>query len=1200
MSNLTNNPQDPTQQPMQQQPVQQQPMQQPQSTRRRIGFGFKNLKIGTKIILGLTAMLAVTGLIVVISFIGTTNSQVLTTRVQDLRVPTENTSADARSQLLTMLANIRGYLSLGDQVFLDNYDVAQTEFETDLSTLTELSVNWTNPANIDLLAELKTEYAEWKLIPPEMFRLFDNPDENEPALNLLAVEGAPRFASVLADITAMINAQAQRPLYLDDESVEEILELGPDALLGDDAVLLLKDMADFRGSWNSMAAGIRGYLATLGQNFLDEYDDNLEINQAAFNNLVVKKNLMTEAQLISFEQIEDTRQELLVFPQQMFDAAAGEQARADLYLLSSEAAPLAAELLNGLIDLADDQEILLENDVSAANSTLDTALLQVQIGAVVALVLALILTVVLQRAIAQPVVALSTVATDLGAGNLDARAVVDSTDEVGILGAAFNDMASELQSTLQGMEATIDERTADLATRAEELQERALEMEASQRVTFAATERTTPEDLLNLIVNLIRDQFDLYHAQVYLLDESRENAVLRESTGYAGRTLLQRGFSIPMDRTALVTTAIKNNQPVLVSETANDPNWLPNELLPETLSELVVPLAVEGEVIGALDIQARIEGYFTERSVPLFAQMTNQVAFLFENASLLNSVTEQTSSLEAFTDQLRAASEIGQRLNQITHSQELLDEAVNELQRRFGFYHAHIYLVDENNENLVVESGTGEVGRVLKERHHSVAMDRENSMVARSARTRSFQLANDVNEDPNFQPNPLLPRTAAELAVPLISGEKLVGVLDIQDEQVERFTESDIDTMVTLGGQIASTLETTRLFAEVEVAQSRMEGIINTASDAIISIDDDQKIVLFNKGAERAFGYTEEEIMGRHLEVLMPGRFSGSHEVNLPEFAESGIAQRRMSPSVEVWARRKDGTEFPAETSISQLEIGDRRLFTAILRDTTDQLAAQSSIVQSDNLKSEFLANMSHELRTPLNSIIGYTDVLLMGLDGELDPEIFTDIQAINDNGQHLLSLINDILDLAKIEAGRMTLDVSDVNVGKLLEDVKKNNDGLVTHKQVEIVVDVAPNLPMIRGDHHRLSQVMTNLVSNAVKFTEQGSVTLRAILNGNDMVLQVEDTGVGMVQEALDEIFEEFNQADTSSTRTAEGTGLGLTITRRLVQMHGGKIDATSTLGRGSIFTIRIPLNAQIQSEQDLTSSAANGQEQDVRKIER
>jgi transcriptional regulator with GAF, ATPase, and Fis domain len=217
------------------------------------------------------------------------------------------------------------------------------------------------------------------------------------------------------------------------------------------------------------------------------------------------------------------------------------------------------------------------------------------------------------------------------------------------------------------------------------LEERTRELEASQRVTFAASERVSPDELLSLVVNLIRDQFNLYHVQVYIVDEDQGAAVLRESTGYAGRQLLQRGHHISLDsERSLVVKAILEGQPVLVDDVSRASDFMPNPLLPDTRSELVVPLKVGGRVLGALDAQDRATGRFSESTVALFQTMAEQVSFLFENSELLQRVTQQTESMTLFTNQLRTAADIARRLGTILDPEHLLGQVVEMMQSRFG------------------------------------------------------------------------------------------------------------------------------------------------------------------------------------------------------------------------------------------------------------------------------------------------------------------------------------------------------------------------------------------------------------------------------------------------------------------------------------------------------------------------------------
>ena len=227
---------------------------------------------------------------------------------------------------------------------------------------------------------------------------------------------------------------------------------------------------------------------------------------------------------------------------------------------------------------------------------------------------------------------------------------------------------------------------------------------------------------------------------------------------------------------------------------------------------------------------------------------------------------------------------------------------------------------------------------------------------------------------------------------------------------------------------------------------------------------------------------------------------------------------------------------------------------------------------------------MSHELRTPLNSIIGYSEIMLMGINGPLNKENTEDVQAILNSGRHLLNLINDILDLAKIEAGRMALDIDDVSIHALLDDIKVSHSPILHQKPLRLVFEIQDDIPTIEADSLRLKQILTNLLTNAIKFTDQGSIYLRVRYENGWLFLAVQDEGIGISEEHLSTIFEQFRQVDGSSTRRAEGTGLGLTITNHLVQLHGGMIEVESQLGVGSTFTVRLPVRQENKEQVQYT----------------
>ncbi len=279
--------------------------------------------------------------------------------------------------------------------------------------------------------------------------------------------------------------------------------------------------------------------------------------------------------------------------------------------------------------------------------------------------------------------------------------------------------------------------------------------------------------------------------------------------------------------------------------------------------------------------------------------------------------------------------------------------------------------------------------------------------------------------------------------------------------------------------------------------------------------------------------------------------------------------------------RRKEPGEFPQKTihmmetfaAQSVLAIQNAKLFREIEEKSRELEVASRH-------KSQFLANMSHELRTPLNSVLGFTELLVDGIYGELPERAKATVARVQANGRHLLGLINDVLDLSKIEAGQLELDIEDYSVGQIVRSVVVAMEPLARSKGLRLAANVAEGLPLGRGDERRLTQVLLNLAGNAVKFTDKGAVEIEAYANGGTFEVLVRDTGPGIAPGNRALIFEEFRQVDNSSTRSKGGTGLGLAISKRIVEMHGGRLSVESELGAGCTFTVSVPINAEERVE--------------------
>ncbi len=378
------------------------------------------------------------------------------------------------------------------------------------------------------------------------------------------------------------------------------------------------------------------------------------------------------------------------------------------------------------------------------------------------------------------------------------------------------------------------------------------------------------------------------------------------------------------------------------------------------------------------------------------------------------------------------------------------------------------------------------------------------------------------------------------------------------------------------------------------------------------------------------FGYEEREILGQSISVLLPVHERETHDGYI---ANTNLhAPRILGNQRELTGLRKDGTDIPLEISISAMETRDGRMFIGVCHDTTERQEAKTALQDSqkvlqlrvleledaqarlelqgselvalaDNLhtttqqaelanrsKSEFLANMSHELRTPLNAVLGFSELIQSEIFGPLGNDRYREYAGdIKDAGQHLLDLINDILDLSKIEAGGEELIEEAIEVPKTVQAVMTLVKGRADKNSIRLTLDIPDRLPMLRGDQRKLKQILVNLLSNGIKFTEaQGSVTLKIWCTSNSgYIFQVTDTGIGMFQEDIPKALKPFGQIDSKLSRKYEGTGLGLPLTKHLVEIHGGSLDLQSERGVGTTVTIRFPAQLIVEPTELQAKSA-------------
>jgi signal transduction histidine kinase len=646
-------------------------------------------------------------------------------------------------------------------------------------------------------------------------------------------------------------------------------------------------------------------------------------------------------------------------------------------------------------------------------------------------------------------------------------------------------------------------------------------------------------------------------------------------------------------------------------------------------TSLTVPMLKEDEVVGGIGIFRQEVRPFTDNQIALVENFAKQAAIAIENTRLLNELRESLQQQTATADVLKVISRSTFDLKTILST--LIESAARLCEADIGTIARPI-----EGGLYLFEATYGQSAALTDVLTKSPLTIGRGSVTGRAALNRTTVHILDAQADADYELHEAqkIGDYHTMLGVPLLREGNLVGVLGLARKTVRAFTDKQIELVTTFADQAVIAIENVRLFEEVQartrqLAQSvdelralgdvsqavnstldlatvlstivsRAVQLSGTEAGAIYEFDEQQRELHLRS----TYGMSEELITAlrdQHIglgEPIVERAVTHREPVQVEDLATSpgtpaqdiiaraGFRALLVVPLLgrdevvgALVVRRRIPGAFPQSTidllktfaAQSVLAIQNAHLFTEI-GDKSRQLEIAS------RHKSQFLANMSHELRTPLNAILGYTELILDNIYGKTPDKMREVLDRLQANGKHLLGLINDVLDLSKIEAGELTLDLADYSLKEVVHTVFTAVESLATGKKLALTIDVAPNLPRGHGDERRLVQVLLNLVGNAIKFTDKGEVAIKATMSDGSFTVAVHDTGPGIAPSDQGKIFEEFQQADNAATKRKGGTGLGLSIAKRVIAMHGGRIWVESEIGNGSTFAFTVPVTVERQ----------------------
>lgn len=653
----------------------------------------------------------------------------------------------------------------------------------------------------------------------------------------------------------------------------------------------------------------------------------------------------------------------------------------------------------------------------------------------------------------------------------------------------------------------------------------------------------------------------------------------------------------PPDRLALRGAAqvIRTGQPeiypeiqeALIEESALDKTHLKIIRQLGPVSAMVVPLIARGKTLGAITFVTAESGrHYGSKDLLLAQELAGRAALAIDNARLYSSAQDEIAERKEITKRLAAQHAVTRILAESNRLEEAAPKILQAACESFGWELGALWRVDHEGALLrcvEIWNPSTQRFRAFDEGSRQKTFSLKDGLPGRVWADGKPLWISDLRNDSNF-PRKLLAAEAGfntALALPILKGKEILGILEFFSQQA-RLPNSDLlEVMSGIGSQVGQFIERKEAERAMKESELRKAAILESALDCIVTMDDLGRIIEFNPAAESIFGYRRDQVIGKEMaELMIPPALRERHRAGLSRYLATGEGPI-LGKRIEITAMRSDGTEFPVELAVIPIPLDGAPLFSGYLRDITKRKEAEEALKlktleaeESNRLKSQFVSNVSHELRTPINAIIGYSYILSDEIYGALSREQKESLERINVNANDLLRLVNDVLDLSKVESGKLAIHLERLYLHPMLKEVVASMKPLLDQKSVVVRWNRIQDLPSIESDGVKVKQILTNLLSNAAKFTPQGSITISGVdrPDKEGLEIAIQDTGIGIKPEEISKIFTEFHQVDAELTRQYGGVGLGLRIVKDLLHFLKGEIRVESVYGKGSTFTVFLP----------------------------